>query len=131
MNNSDLLGEPRKTYTIAEVLDQIDHFQAPGLDLCVEPFRKRLLLDGDPALLLSKRHLGQKVLMRRFGGGKGGLRVRRLVLFGACASLAATEQARAGEEIFVVVVVVGSVCGAAGSSAIDRLGTATLESGGL
>lgn len=124
-------GTSAATYAIAEVLDQINDLQPPGLDLGVEPFGKRLLLDGDPALLLSKRHLGQEVLMRRFGGGEGGLWVGRLVLFGACASLAATEQGGAGLEVVVVVGGLAVVGSAVGGDAVDGLGTTSLEPGGL
>lgn len=46
-----------KTYTVAQVLDQVLNLQAPDVYLRVEPFGKGLLLDGDPVLLLSKGHL--------------------------------------------------------------------------
>lgn len=65
--------ESRRTYTIAKVLDQILHLQSPAVNVGVEPFGEGLLLDGDPALLLSKRHLDEELLMRRFGGGEGSL----------------------------------------------------------
>lgn len=48
----------KKTYAVAQVLDQVLNLEAPDVYLCVEPFCECLLLDGDPVLLLSKGHLG-------------------------------------------------------------------------
>lgn len=78
-----------KTYTITQVHDQVRDLYASSLDLCVEPFCEGLLLDGDPALLLSKRHFGQEILMRRLGSGEGSLWICGLELPGAGAPLAA------------------------------------------
>lgn len=119
-------GVPRAvlmaTYTIAQVLDQVVDLQPPGLNLGVEPFGKGLLLDGDPALLISKRHLGQEVLMRRLGGGEGGLGVRGLVL---PAGAPLTSQG-AGSEATVLVVT--GTAGAAGGGGCG-LGASSLAFG--
>lgn len=58
MDRHQMTKQRRKTYTVAQVLDQVLNLEAPCVYLCVEPFCECLLLDRDPVLLLSKGHLG-------------------------------------------------------------------------
>lgn len=60
-------GQIKNTYAIRKVLHQILNHQIPDLELCVEPFGKGLLLDGDPLLLFGVGHLVCE------GGGSGDL----------------------------------------------------------